>query len=89
MLCGSFLVASAVRRRRFDRELFVIAVLGVALATRLVVIATVDALSFPGVNEYYLAPAFPLVLAFCLLSLQGCWSILSSRASSRISRPRY
>jgi len=87
-MASLYLLIVSVLRRRDSDTLTVIFTLGVALLTRLGVIATVDALSFPAINEYYLAPAFPLALAFCFLTLHclvehltGCPSVHRSKAT--------
>lgn len=58
-----------------SRALSVLPLLGLALlvavATRLLLLALVDASSFPAINTLYLSPAYPLLLTFVALLLVG------------------
>jgi hypothetical protein len=76
-LLGAVLVVLAVRawrmgrRRRADPLVFVSTALLVGIAVRLVVLALVDATSFPAVNILYAAPAMGLYVALLATTLLG------------------
>ncbi len=59
----------AVRRRTMSLGFLVALALGVAVASRIALIALVEAASFPAINDEYLAPAFPLSIGFSALAI--------------------
>jgi hypothetical protein len=67
----AFAVAAAwcLRRRRSSPLLFVSAALLVAAATRVLLLALIEVTAFSGLTVGYLAPGYPLVLAFIVLAI--------------------
>lgn len=62
-----------LRHKRDKQVLGALAVLClVAILTRVSLLALIDATSFLAINLYYMAPAYPLVICFCGLTL-GCF----------------
>jgi hypothetical protein len=66
----AWLVALALHRRWQSPTLWLLATgAGVGAATRIVLLAVVDAMAFPGINPVYLSAAYPLLLLFIPLAL--------------------
>jgi hypothetical protein len=51
----------------------VVAALAAGVLARLLVLALVDATSFPAIRVFYAAPAYPLAIGFVALSLASLW----------------
>ena len=65
--------------------------LGIAAASRIIVIALVDASSFPAIGNAYLSPAFPMAISFSILSIASVasdWHSRRTRASALNVAPR-
>jgi hypothetical protein len=59
------------RNENLERMMIPVVTLLVAVCTRVLVVALVDATSFPAVSLIYLAPAYPLVIAFVVLCVSA------------------
>ena len=84
----SFLASAfdAVRRRTMSLGFLVGLALGVAVASRIALIALVEAASFPAINDAYLAPAFPLSIGFSALAI--AMAVAGWRPSRQGGSPR-
>ncbi len=84
----AFVVAATwgLRRRRSSQLLFVSAVLLVAAATRVLLLALIEVTAFSGLIVGYLAPGYPLVLAFIVLAIASAVELVRNREPSPARR---
>lgn len=68
-LAFAVMLARAVVTRRLSVALVVCTALAAAVATRIVILALIDALSFPAANVGYGLPAMPLLVLFAVVAL--------------------
>ena len=82
----SFVFAGAamvVNGRRYSIAIAVAAGLWVFVATRLVLLAIIDATSFPSINTQYMGPAFAISVLATAVSLQAAWDVASTLRETR------
>jgi hypothetical protein len=82
-----FVRTISVLRRRIFTDLYIInSLIIITICVRLFVLAFIDISSFPAIRTRYLAPAYPLVLMFLILSLlDGMQAIFEK--SSELLKP--
>ena len=73
------LAALGVARRRLDFPLLLATALLGAVLARALILALIDALSFPAANHVYVLPAMPLLMLFGIVSLHAAARGLLSR----------
>ena len=73
-----------VYRRQLDFIFILNSSLMIAVLIRVLILAIIDATSFPGINEVYLSPAYPLILSFILLSNVGGFQLLWGQIEDRV-----
>jgi len=78
-------IVSALLRRRVTPLLLVAAAFLVASATRIAVLALVQATTFPALHFGYLAPAYPLLAGFVVLAIPAAIEAVRARPAERVS----
>jgi hypothetical protein len=87
---AAWLLSSARRVLRRDVSLLWVLNCGMlgALSVRVLLLAYIDATSFPAVNTYYLGPGYALVLLFVILSPVDLARVLPGRTAARLQGAR-
>ncbi|WP_374469900.1 hypothetical protein [Phenylobacterium sp.] len=73
---------AAIRRRITPAAILCVALAG-AVAARILILALIDALSFPAANNVYALPAVPLLLMLCVVALHGVLTPAAGRLRRR------
>jgi len=80
VLAYAFALVAGLVRRRVDPMLAVATAAAATAASRITLIAFLDVVSMPGRSSFYLSPAYPALLLFCLASLAAAvWSLRPDR----------
>lgn len=77
------LLVRAVVVRRLSLGLVVCTALAAAVATRVVILALIDALSFPAANFSYGLPAVPLLVLFAVVAIHEALTLAAARMRRR------